>query len=1654
MIRQSRTSRSWNRRLAHVVPALLVAALATTAMALPPVPLNDTPATAENVGATFPVLIYGATVIANDDVSTTAGAVPALDTVIDGPDVFYRIEPVVHGTYRFQVAPWQYAPLRSSERRFALYMMEDLGGGSFAVMPGQGVRAGGSARAVILDVALLAGGKYVLGIDQDAATHDESDFTLAIDLLTLTNPDNCGSAEVLPSTLPVVRMNNIDGAAHDFNFTQSTDQCAIVGSTPAVGNGNDHVYQFTPNTDGYYAIELISDGYNPMIYIDDACPPLFVDGCQGASDHNTGGTSGGRHEFIVVFLFAATPYYIYVDQVTAAAGAYTLIIDDAVNYGVTEEEPNGTPASASLPSLPISGGQIAGPGDVDYWAITGNVGDRVYAWAHNGGTANSFTDNELRFYAADGSTLIEYDDDDGEGAGASGTIDLYYFVTSTTSAAIAGAKLTSNGTHYLEVSIPTATGTQHKYRMHIGVEPADRTPQAELEPNNDIAHATVSGLNYFSGVGLTGDDEDWYAFTAQAGDHVYVAFDGDPERDSSGTLSAGSDSLAYHARLSVYDPDNDPLLVDSADSNTSQTGGGDYPAQNMYFVAPEDGLYKVRVRPQGTLATAVGPTETYHLAIFLNGEPPFLAEYNAPDVVVTADFANEIVNGTATDNEPGDTGICSVELINTNNVMLTNLSFTPGDPEVTFTVELEDGSTNGSGTILVTDCAGNTTLTPVAIDVSAPLCTGFNFSKRAPDYLGDPIHVPNNDVNGTTNAMIEIPDAGTIIDVNVTVSMDSIDLFDVELNLISPAGTNVELVSNRMSSLAFNMRDATFDDSAGEILPISSSDEPYTGSWLPEDPAGLAKLIGESAQGAWKLRAADDSSSEDFGQTLVAWSLDVTATFAGPEQYSGSVADLGDGGGIMSIALTSSSNTVLEVDPGFVPGDQTATFLVSLIDPLQNGTAEVTVTDFQDNTCVSVINLNGHPDVTPPQNSGSATTELTFKSEVQQLVPNANLVGITDTINVPVSFMVGEVEVALMVDSRDQGRNALKLTHNGEEAILVNRIGMDERDSVGNTKGSFDVYLDDDAPAADDIHLEPALGTQEAVGLYQPDGRGDFYGNGITSDPRDHMLFRLSGLDAAGAWDLNIIDARFIGTTTTYLRRWALTLKSPCGAERYVGTAMDLPPGTGIFDIDLAAGATNLAVVASFVPGDPIVQYRVDLVDDSQPGSGTLEITDGVGNVTSVPVALAPSTGDVNLPDLAGAYNVGSAQFEGTATDNQPGDTGVVAIDLAPYSDNLTIVSSGPAGPGAMDFVVGLVNPAANGRGYIRATDGCGNRGYLLVEIDALAPICTGTIDQTRRYFSGPVFTPLPDNNAAGVTSDIIVSDTDDIADVDITFNITHGFDDDIDLTLTSPAFVGLISDRGSTGNDFIDTTLDDEAAAVLPDSSASAPFTGSFQPADGLLSTLDGLTAAGTFTLKAVDDKVNDFGSFDHWSLRITSDSFVEEYDGRAEDSAVYDSGICSIGLLAVDNVALTIDPSFTPGDKIVRYTVDLVDQRFDGSAVVRVVDCAGNACEVPIALRGVCLFADLDGDDDIDADDYQMFRAAYGRTIGDPQYNPLADFDGSGAVGLSDFQEWLRCYRDFINNPFAAPPVSSGGQQGSVDGVKGPRPGQLAPQTDPSLP
>ncbi len=1578
-----------------VATILCLLVVVSAADAAYPTPANDTSATAEVLGAA-PVIAYGSNVLGTNDINaTTIGGLAS----VPGPDVFYSFTPSVTGSYWVMMVPWNQVPVYGSTGGtvpvpdLCVYIRAKLSGTFIG-----GADANPRYQPETVIATLTSGTEYEIIVDSVFADArlNQYEFMLMVAAAPSGSRENCVSTGIIAGvTFPHVQVGTLTGATDDVSFVEGTGRCDVGSSIGLATAGVDHVYAFTtgpnPSDAGEYMVNLIPAGtaWNGYAYIVDSCPPFYPLGCFGAASHSS--ATSNQAEAIVVSLDFDKTYYIVVDAATASTpnARYALIIDRATGYGVSEIEPNDTAGLATPVTIGMQdGGQIAGAADIDYYSLTATGGSKLYAFCDNGNVLLSGIDTELRVFAPNGTTMIELDDDDGEGAVS--PIPTLFQRSSAFSAAVAGVPLTTTGTYFIQTRNDGSTNTIARYALHFGIEPAGRLPSPECEPNDTPPAADGSAKEYYSGAISASGDVDHFTFAAAQGQRVFIALDGDPERDSAG--DENDDAQALDGALAVRDPDGDVLISDVDDPNAVGAGQlPDYPAEVCAFVAPKTGTYTIAVSGGG--ASDFGPGKTYGLAIFKDDAAPSLSEGVDPVIdSITPDFGNDTLAVVASDDAPGDSGICNLSLSADSTNLSIDASFSNGDPTVSFTIELVNPSLSGLGKIIVTDCAGNTTCQFVQIDASSPICSGLASLDPRRTYRSThgPKHIPDNQPTGPgIDGVITIPDSITIDDLNVTVTIETIYPLDIDIFLRSPEGTVLEIVTDRGgSSSGFDITDATFDDNATSLMSLLSSDAPYTGTWLPEGAGGMAVFSGENAMGNWTINVRDDSGSGSTaggGARLVKWSLDVKGSVPSPEYFEGSASDtMGVDGGITSIVLTGATNVVLEVDPAFVPGDLTVEYAVRLVNPAMNGSGTVIVTDTSDNTCEQPISLNGLSDETGPSNTGNVSRNIELAREVLQNVPSAVPAGVVSSVTLPDSVKVGEVEVDLTVDSLEIGQIASTLTHGGQFASLLNRVSMDERGGIGLVKDNIEITLDDDAPAADDAHEEPALGTIEFLGLHQPDGRGEYVGEGITSDYRDNMMFALEGLDSAGQWDMYVSDWRLqgAGSRKSVFRRWKATIKSPGAPERYVGRAKDEYPQSGICSVTLGIGSTNLSLATTFTPGDSEVEYAVSLVNQTQPGNGTVVITDCVGNMTVVPITLSAALSDQTLPIVTGAVNPMTQQFEGSATDNQPGDSGIVSVDLLPYSTNLTLVSvnpNPPGGAGSVDFAVALINPAQNGRGYVRVTDAVGYRRHILVHLDQVEPACTGFVSKTKRYRSTDLPQGIPDNNPGGVVSTIIVPDLAVISDVDVTINITHPFDDDIDLALTSPAFLPLFGDIGSTGNDFINTTLDDEAAMVIPDSSGAAPFTGRFQPLGGpILFNLDGSPAAGSYSLQAVDDASFNIGSFDSWSLTIESLSFPERFQGEAIDNEVLGFGIASIELLDdACNVVLNVDP-FTPGAKLVIYEVSLVNPQGCGRATVRVTDLGGNTCDQVVTLNGVhCGPGDVNHDGAVDFADVGPFVA-----------------------------------------------------------------------------
>ncbi len=252
-----------------------------------------------------------------------------------------------------------------------------------------------------------------------------------------------------------------------------------------------------------------------------------------------------------------------------------------------EVEPNSTAGTAQTLNLAtqnvtIVGGSITAA-DQDWFKINVGANSRAWLYVDTGGTQVGGTtrDSQLTLFQSDGTTQIEFDDDDYNGNGCDGTNETGL------ASGIGGRVLSASGDYLIKINaFNMTTGVINPYKLFVVV--TTTAPAAETEPNNDSAAANtiVTGaqsVGLRSGT-LTAGDLDFYSVVATAGNVVYINADGDPERNNTGT------DLVVELRDT-----NGTTILFSGDS--SITGSAANPVgEGFCFTIPATGTYFVVVR--------------------------------------------------------------------------------------------------------------------------------------------------------------------------------------------------------------------------------------------------------------------------------------------------------------------------------------------------------------------------------------------------------------------------------------------------------------------------------------------------------------------------------------------------------------------------------------------------------------------------------------------------------------------------------------------------------------------------------------------------------------------------------------------------------------------------------------------------------------------------------------------------------------------------------------------------------------------------------------------------------------------------------------------------------------------------------------------------
>ena len=318
---------------------------------------------------------------------------------------------------------------------------------------------------------------------------------------------------------------------------------------------------------------------------------------------------------------------------------------------VAEVEPNDTSAQATPlgSSSAVARGSVFPNGDIDWYSFTAAAGDRVYAAVMTSFSASASTDSQLRIFAADGTTLIEFDEDDGS--------------LGTLSSTIAGATLPSAGTYFVQVKHFSATSTLRPYQLHFRLQSGAPTP--EVEPNDSAGTANpLPAGGWVSGRRdpAAATEQDWYSFDLNAGDTVFLSLDLDPERDN----------VQWNGRLGLGlfgDGDNQILVVDDGSAGSVANPL----SEALFMTVKTAGTYYAFV-DSATAATG-GPTATYTLSVSVHpavDEGVNCTTYTSTDVPKTIGPGAGLVSSIIT--VPGNPRIADIDVaINLNHALMADI---------------------------------------------------------------------------------------------------------------------------------------------------------------------------------------------------------------------------------------------------------------------------------------------------------------------------------------------------------------------------------------------------------------------------------------------------------------------------------------------------------------------------------------------------------------------------------------------------------------------------------------------------------------------------------------------------------------------------------------------------------------------------------------------------------------------------------------------------------------------------------------------------------------------------------------------------------------------------------------------------------------------
>jgi subtilisin-like proprotein convertase family protein len=1083
----------------------------------------------------------------------------------------------------------------------------------------------------------------------------------------------------------------------------------------------------------------------------------------------------------------------------AQAPAFT---PDVANF-TNEVEPNNFYTQSNSITLPaaILGNIYQFPNaavasESDYYSFQGTAGDTFF-----GAIITAFGqagDSTMTVYAADGTTIVEEDVDNGTLAGSASSI--------------AGTTLPTTGTYYVRIragSTGQATNQIRPYQLYMAT--ASGTPTPEVEPNDTTATANPLPANgYVSGMITTTTVAafDLYSFTANAGDTIFLDVDADPERDGTDTsLQAGiglfNNNLLVHNDAGSAGPDAEAAFQTVRQSGTyyalvTGTGAGNLGSYRMKVtVFPAASAQACTTYAYTGPAVAIPDNGTIDIPISVP------ANTRIGDLNVNIDLSHALMadvdavlispqnntNGLFNDVGNATTLTMTATIDDEAPYPIGTFAVMSGvvvQPENVFRLDYYDyENANGTWTLrLWDDLATNVgTLRSWSLEIcaapAAPTCDAGEIVQQvyATDFESGAAGFTHSGTLdewelGTQNEPLSIPSCnsgtqcwGTDLDSNYENNSNQI-LLSPAFDLSAYAGRDIWVQWAQRHSI----ESANWDNYRVQAQEtISPTNVTVLYDWLgPTSNSTFGPTALQNSAG-WGTHYSDLSAYGGDSDVRVRYQMIGDSSVPFPGVAIDDVAVYACMPGPTPTPTNTATNTP-------VPPTNTPTNTATNTPVPPTNTPTNTATNTPVNTATATATNTNTP--VPPTATATATTPggsqvVTYCSTFTPLaIPDGVLTGITGTLTIPAAATILDANVRISTTHTWIGDLTFRLTNGTTSTILVDRPGRTTTGFGCSGNNIDDNFVDDEGAGGT---WESSCASDPANPAYPAGARLIGGDTPITGNPT--LLTAYDGASTAGTWSLNVSDAATPDTGT--LNQFCMEFLVPAGGTATAtatATNTPVPPTNTPTSTPTNTTVPSTNTPTATVTNTPTGPTNTPTVTATPGTSGrvcsstvvTIPDSNPTGVTSVINVGTAGTISDLNVV-LTGTHSwVGDLRFNisnGTTNVTFYDQPGVPASTFGCSGDNLPgVVGDDEGSNGSFENSCLNATPAYvpggtyTGNSPLSAFDGATAAGNWTLTVSDLAAGDTGTLDGwcvDITTGAGPTATPTVSPTPQGQVPDI-----------------------------------------------------------------------------------------------------------------------------------------------------------------------------------------------------------------------------------------------------------------------------------------------------------